>query len=118
MVTLLLGALLSSLAAADELGDPKKGAKHFADICAACHGERGDGKGPAGGALKPPPRDFTDTALMTKLSDAHLIEVISKGGAAVGKSPLMPAWGGVLKPKEVRDVAAYIRSFAPVSEVE
>jgi len=110
-------ALLHSTALADEvLGDAKKGAKHYEMICAACHGAEGNGKGPASGALKPPPRDFTDAELMETLSDEHLIEVISKGGAAVGRSPLMPPWEGALKAKEIRDVAAYIRSFAPVEE--
>jgi len=37
-----------------------KGKSIFTTLCALCHGEKGDGKGPAGAALKPPPRNFTN----------------------------------------------------------
>ena len=32
--------------------------------------------------------------------------------AAVGKSPLMAPWGGVLNEQQVQDVVAYVRSLA------
>jgi len=35
-----------------------KGKKLYEQNCAPCHGAKGDGKGPAGALLKPPPRDF------------------------------------------------------------
>jgi mono/diheme cytochrome c family protein len=62
--------------------------------------------------MQPKPRDHTDGAYMNKLSDAHLMKVISKGGAAVGRSPLMPPWQGTLTPKQIRDVIAYLRTLA------
>ena len=31
----------------------------YLQYCRACHGEKGDGKGPAAPGLRPPPRDFT-----------------------------------------------------------
>ena len=31
----------------------------YLQYCRACHGEKGDGKGPAASGLRPPPRDFT-----------------------------------------------------------
>ena len=117
--TLLLAAfgasLLSSSAVAGDdsvLGSAKKGEKVFNTYCVACHGPTGEGNGPAGGALNPPPRNFTDASIMHTLSDEHLIKVITEGGASVGKSPLMPPWGASLKPNEIRDVAAYVRAFA------
>ncbi len=118
LTALALGALLTTPASAgdDVLGDSAKGKKHYEAICSACHGPQGDGNGPAGSSLSPKPRDFTDAAVMGELSDEYLIKVISEGGAAVGKSPLMPPWGGVLKPKDVRDVAAFVRSWAPLPE--
>ena len=36
---------------------------------------------------------------------------IKKGGAALGRSPLMAPWGGILKEKDVEDVIAYLRTF-------
>jgi len=35
-----------------------QGKKLYQQNCAVCHGVKGDGKGPAGVALKPPPRTF------------------------------------------------------------
>jgi mono/diheme cytochrome c family protein len=35
-----------------------QGKKLYEQNCALCHGANGDGKGPAGVALKPPPRTF------------------------------------------------------------
>jgi mono/diheme cytochrome c family protein len=34
------------------------GKQSYALNCAACHGEKGDGKGPVAFAIKPPPRNF------------------------------------------------------------
>src|SRR5690554_5662063 len=39
--------------------DTARGAKLFALNCARCHGLQGDGHGPVGYLLHPPPRDFT-----------------------------------------------------------
>jgi len=49
---------------------------------------------------------------MNQLPDKELMEVISKGGAAVGKSPIMPAWGAQLKEKQIREIISHIRSLA------
>jgi mono/diheme cytochrome c family protein len=49
---------------------------------------------------------------MNQLNDKFLLDIISKGGSAVGKSPMMPGWGGQFKEAEVRDILAYVRSIA------
>jgi hypothetical protein len=46
---------------------------------------------------------------MSTLSDQDMFKVISEGGAAVGKSPLMPAWGGTLSEQDIWNVIAHIR---------
>lgn len=56
----------------------------------ACHGESGKGDGPGAGVLKPPPRDHTDRAYMSTLSDKEIADIIKMGGAIKGK-PLMPS---------------------------
>ncbi len=38
----------------------QQGRKLFLQNCSACHGEKGDGKGPAAAALKTPPANFLD----------------------------------------------------------
>ena len=70
--------------------------------CAACHGPDGKGETAIGKANKL--RDF-GSAEVQKLSDEELNEVISKGK---GK---MPAYGKSLKPEQIKDLTAYIRSF-------
>ena len=52
---------------------------------------------------------------MNQLSDKFLIEVISKGGSAVGNSSFMPAWGSSLNEKQIRDIIAYLRTIAEPS---
>jgi high-affinity iron transporter len=76
-------------ALAKDPGPPKKtpelltrGKKLFEQSCAACHGSKGDGKGPAGAVLKPPPTDFQKPLKewpFTKGDLQKIFEVISKG---------------------------------------
>lgn len=92
-------------------GDAAKGKQTYAKFCASCHGNAGKGDGPGAAALNPKPKDLTDKAYVSKLEDKYLVDIISKGGAAVGKSPLMPPWGGALKTEDIHNVIAYIRSL-------
>ncbi len=61
--------------------------------------------------MNPKPKDLGDKAYMAKLDDAHLAKVITKGGAAVGKSPLMPPFAS-LGDGDVQNVIAHIRSLS------
>jgi mono/diheme cytochrome c family protein len=81
----------------------------YATMCASCHGEDGKGNGAASGGLVPKPRNFHDTAWQAKVDDAHLVKVLQKGGAAVGLSATMPAWGGVLTDEEINGLVKKIR---------
>jgi mono/diheme cytochrome c family protein len=92
--------------------DASRGAAVYATYCAGCHGATGNGDGPLAAALNPPPAKHSDGTYMNTLSDEHLYRVIREGGAAVGKSPLMAAWGGTLSEAQIRDVAAFVRSLA------
>lgn len=78
----------SSIFAQASKPPPKKpelldqGKKLYDQYCLTCHGARGDGKGPVGSALKPPPRDFN--LPLSQWSHAKgdirkVFEVISKG---------------------------------------
>jgi mono/diheme cytochrome c family protein len=88
------------------------GRKLYASYCVTCHGEKGKGDGMAARSLPSKPADHTNGAVMNPLPDKVLVEVISKGGAAVGKSSFMPAWGQSLDEKQIRDIVAYIRTLA------
>jgi len=102
-------------AAADEFkikGDAAKGAETYKMYCATCHGETGKGDGVGAAALNPKPRDFTDKAIMATIPDSEVFKAIKEGGAAVGKSPMMIAWGMLLKEdQQIHDVAAFVRSL-------
>ena len=52
---------------------------------------------------------FTDGETLNKMSDADLIAIISHGGPALNKSPLMPPYGYTLSKSEIQALIAYIR---------
>ena len=89
-----------------------EGKKLYASYCSTCHGETGKGDGTAAASLPAKPADHTNGAVMNQLSDKFLLEIISKGGGAAGKSTFMPSWGGSLNEKQIRDIVAYIRTLA------
>jgi cytochrome c oxidase cbb3-type subunit 3 len=63
-------------------------------------------------ALNPKPRDHTAGEHMNGLTDDYLFNLIKNGGGAVDKSRLMPAFGGQLEDRDIRNLIAYIRSLA------
>jgi mono/diheme cytochrome c family protein len=81
--------------------------------CAVCHGERGDGKGPAGIALSPAPRDFRlglfkyagieDRGLP---DDRELARIIRDGLPGAGMPP------SDLSEDDVTSVIRYIKTFS------
>ena len=71
--------------------------------CAACHGADGKGETAIGKANKL--RDLSSTDVQ-KQSDGELTTIIENGK---GK---MPAYGKSLKPEQVKELVAYIRSIA------
>ena len=93
-------------------GDPVRGAAVYGQFCATCHGAGGKGDGPAGMALNPRAADHTDAVYMGALSDAHIYQVIAKGGMSVGKSPLMAPWGSVASDQDIRNLVAFIRQLS------
>ena len=89
-------------------GDPVKGKAIFMKNCMVCHNADGSG----GKKLTPngnPSRDFRDAKFWSERTDAQIREVINKGVAKSG----MIAWKGILKPGEIEDAIAFIKTFAP-----
>ena len=80
--------------------------------CGACHGENGKGDGYNAQYLPQFPRDYSDAAYMAAKTDEELFDGIKGGGRSVGLSALFPAYGKTLSDREIRDLVAYIRSFA------
>jgi cytochrome c553 len=94
---------------------PSAAAKEmFVSRCAPCHGNEGKGDGPGAVALNPKPRNYTDGAWQKSVTDEQLRKVVVMGGAAVGKSPIMPASPDLEEKKDVVDgLVKIIRSFGP-----
>lgn len=87
------------------------GEKLFVKNCQICHGPTGHGDGPGSVALNPKPRNFTQPSQFKSKNDDEVFAVISKGGAARKLSPAMPAWGSTLKPLQIWQVIAFVRTF-------
>src|SRR3990172_3899915 len=108
------GASLVSAAWAQPAGDPAKGKAIYEQKCLLCHGEKGDGNGPAAPLLDPRPRDFTKGKYKIRTSasgrlptDADLFRIIAEGMPGTS----MPGWK-VLPEKDRRDLVAYLKTFA------
>ena len=110
MAILVAVLLLPALALAQ--GNPANGKELYTKHCAGCHGPAGKGDGPAAKAINPKPTDLTNKASMAGMKDQYLFDLIQKGGAAVGKSPLIPPFGSKMKDGEIRDLIAYLRTLA------
>jgi uncharacterized membrane protein len=98
-------------AAAAAFASPEDEARSvFSTRCAVCHGAGGAGDG---AKLAPPPRNLTDAAWQKTVTDEHLSKVLLEGGAAVGKSGLMPPNPDLgSKPLVLQALVKHIRSLA------
>jgi mono/diheme cytochrome c family protein len=85
------------------------GAALYARWCAACHGPQGGGDGVNARYLPVRPAVHRDARLFSLRSDDQLYDAIAAGGAAMGRSARMPAFGATLTPSELRALVAHIR---------
>ncbi len=94
------------------------GYQSYMRYCYACHGEKGDGKGPASYSLRPPPRDFTrGTFKFARMrssddypNDEDLVRIV-KGG--LHGTAMLP-WD--IQDVELRRVLQFIKTFGPIGE--
>lgn len=85
----------------------RRGEVVFKTSCVLCHGVKGNGKGRASVLFDPPPANLT----MSDKNDDYKRMIITMGGAAMGRSPVMPVWGEQLSAQEIEDVIAYLRTI-------
>ena len=88
----------------------ERGREIYKANCVPCHGASGKGDGPGAGVLKPPPRDHTDRAYMSTLTDKQIADVIQMGGAIKGR-PLMPSHPQI-RGADMDALVAHVRSLA------
>ena len=86
-------------------------ARAFGQNCATCHGQGGAGDGAMAAALNPTPANFTSAAFWAGKTDAELVKAIREGGAAVGRSAMMPAWGGIYNESQAHAMVAYLKTL-------
>ncbi len=78
------------------------GQKLFSVKCAACHGEKGDGKGPLSKNFDPKPASFCDPKFRQGDVDKKISDSVTKG-----KGQMLPA---KMNPDEIKAVSEYIKS--------
>ncbi len=96
-----------------------RGKELFADNCASCHGEGGDGKGVCAPFLLPQPRDFTSGTYRFKSTpgnemptDQDLFRTVSIGLHGTG----MPPWQFLLPEEDLWALVAYVKTFSTFFE--
>jgi len=99
--------------ASAQTGDATAGKAVYDRKCVGCHGDKGDGKGPAGELLDPRPRDFTTgvykirSTLNRTPTDQDIFRIITNGMPGTS----MPGWAG-LPERERWNLVAYVKTFA------
>jgi cytochrome c oxidase cbb3-type subunit I/II len=95
--------------------DLKLGEKIYLENCAACHGEKGDGKGPEADRLKTKPRDFTtgkykfrSTASGSLPLDEDIFRTVTRGVRTTSMLGQLQ-----LSEKERGAVTEYLKTFSP-----
>lgn len=90
----------------------EKGKSLYEYYCSLCHGLTGNADGFNAFNLSVSPVKHNDATYMLTLSDAHIARVIRDGGAAKGRSPLMPPWGNVINGQDSLYLITFIRTLA------
>jgi mono/diheme cytochrome c family protein len=85
-----------------------RGAEVFAKYCVLCHGASGVGNGRAASLQKVPPADLTSSTRPR----SYKLQIVTRGGAEMGRSESMPAWREVLSEVEIQDVVSYIEMLS------
>lgn len=102
MVAALAVLLLASGAA--RAADAPARSELWVANCAKCHGT--DGKAQTEEGKKKGARDLTNGKWQRSISDERMIRSITRG------REMMPAWGKVLTPEQVRELVKEVRSLA------
>jgi mono/diheme cytochrome c family protein len=95
-------ALLLPVAQAQAPG--ARGALLYHNYCSVCHGDRGDGKSRAAGALSTVPRDFTSEASRRELSFERIVLAITHGRPGTA----MVAWKTQLSDADIAVLAEHV----------
>ncbi len=121
LLLLILAVPQSVTAQSATRGDLKVGEGVYKEICFACHGLKGDGKGPGWFNTKPSPQVFINSVYMSRLTDEYIFNVVKYGKLAVLKRQIpnkkleavaMPSFGDVLEDDQIRNLIKFERGFS------
>jgi len=89
-----------------------QGKRVFYQYCVWCHADASPA-GPSNRSnLTPTPALLNDGSVLNNQNDEYLQNMITLGGSAMGKSAMMPPYGGTLTPDDIRSVIAFARAVA------
>jgi DMSO reductase family type II enzyme heme b subunit len=110
LIAIILLAMIPNTAFPED-----KGKDIYDQWCSSCHGEKGDGKGPAADFVWPKPRDFTKGTYKFKSTgsgepalDSDIMRTIREGNPGTS----MPAWKR-FSDDEVKSLVAYLKTLSP-----
>ncbi len=118
LVAALLGMRPDAVMANDRKPDLAKAKETYDQMCAGCHGFRGDGGEGHRGGFSPHIGTLALKDYMSSVPDDFLIMIIKKGGAYMGKMSTMPAWEKKFTDEEILDLVAHIRTFVKLNDGE
>src|SRR5207245_10488117 len=89
-----------------------QGKRMFYQQCVWYH-EHATPAGPSNRSnLTPVPPLLNDGATLNAESDEYMLNIVTLGGTAMGKSAMMPPYGRMLSAEEIRSVIAFTRAIA------
>src|SRR5437773_9853208 len=92
-----------------------QGKRIFYQQCVWCHADATPA-GPSNRSnLTPVPPLLNDGATLNAESDEYMLNIVTLGGTAMGKSAMMPPYGRMLSTGEIRSVIAFARATAQPS---
>ncbi|MCK6520116.1 cytochrome c [Myxococcota bacterium] len=105
-VALAAAVTVAGLSEAQAQDPAVQGKKVYDANCMACHGAKGDGKGPAAVALNPKPTSFTAPEFWKGKTDEALKTSIKAGKPGTPMAPFPQ-----LKDADLSALIVYLRSF-------
>jgi mono/diheme cytochrome c family protein len=92
-----------------------RGKQIYVERCAVCHGDSGDGNGPASAALPLKPPDLRDGKMVGEMTGSYWFWRVSEGGVVdpfQSAGSVMPAWKDELSVEDRWAVIVYQHTFS------